>query len=244
MFLLGKGKEKVIERKSLDACSIYLRNVNEYVEYYGDILGIKNPINDKEFYESMATPYYSSAMKITNYLIEKYPDNLFAQDNTLELDYDDLVDNMDENAKKYFLVPTLPSLIYINDKKYSTHFHTDGDVITEAEGIEFLPGLSYALANSKINGLFKGLSVIEARNLLQQMSILPKNSELEKVIKNYNMNVYFNKKYLESLICLLLVVNKNSYSVNRARFIADSLGIDFDFSYYEAKDMNEKKLAL
>ena len=105
---------------------------------------------------------------------------------------------------------------------------------------ELLPGLSRILANSKINKLFNGLTPIDARELLKQMDIYPKNTELDEVISNYNERLMINQLFLKSIICLLLI-RRSTYGINRARLFADSLGISFDFWPYEDK-MEQSKI--
>ena len=248
MFLFGKNDKKKkdvsIIVKPLGASDIYMRNINEYVEYYGKLLDVQNPLEDMEFYERIAVPYYNAALNIVNFVNNNYPDELFTTENVIEFDINGLVEQMSDEAKKLFFKPNFPSLIYIDEGKYFTHFHVQDDKVYEAEGIQALPGLSGALANEKINRLFEGLSPIEVRDLLVQMNILPKNSELENVINNYNAQVYFNQKFLESTICLLLVVQRNNIGVNKARFLADNLGIKFDFTPFEKHEEKEKNLAI
>ncbi len=248
MFLFGKGekkkKEDVIQVKPLEASDIYMRNINEYVEYYGKLMDVKNPLDDMEFYERIAVPYYNAAMNIVNFVNDNYSDEMISSGEVVDFDINGLINQMTDDTKRLFFKPNFPSLIYIDEGRYFTHFHVQDDKVYEAEGVEVLPGLSRTLANEKINRLFEGLSPVEVRDLLQQMSILPRNTELEKVIKNYNELVYLNKRFLESVICLLIVVQRNKYSMSKARFLADSLGIYFDFSILEQKDVSEKKLAL
>ena len=76
------------------------------------------------------------------------------------------------------------------------------------------------------------------------MGILPKDSELQRVIDINNELSYFNKKFLESVVALFLVVHRTQYAVKRARLFADSLGIDFDFTPFEKKEDNHKKLVI
>lgn len=248
MFLFGKGekkkKEDVIQVKPLEASDIYMRNINEYVEYYGKLMDVKNPLDDMEFYERIAVPYYNAAMNIVNFVNDNYSDEMISSGEVVDFDINGLINQMTDDTKRLFFKPNFPSLIYIDEGRYFTHFHVQDDKVYEAEGVEVLPGLSRTLANEKINRLFEGLSPVEVRDLLQQMSILPRNTELEKVIKNYNELFYLNKRFLESVICLLIVVQRNKYSMSKARFLADSLGIYFDFSILEQKDVSEKKLAL
>lgn len=247
MFLFGKKKKEaeIIEKETMvNPSDIYIKNVNEYVSYYGKLLNVDKPLDDFDFYKKYAVPYYNSAMNIVNFVGDKYPDDVLASDDVIEFDYDGLVSQMDDETKSLFFKPNFPELIYINESKYFTHFHVQDNVVTDAEGVEVLPGLSYSLANQKINRLFEGLSVYELRDLLFQMGILPKDSELQRVIDINKELSYFNKKFLESVVALFLVVHRTQYALKRARLFADSLGIDFDFTPFEKKEDNHKKLVI
>lgn len=247
MMLFGKKKKKKeldIQKKILCPSDIYIRNVAEYVEYYGKKLNVENPVDDLPFYEKMAVPYYNSAMRISEYIKATYPDEMFENDNVIDFNYNDFIENMDEETKSLFFVPNYPETIYIDSEKYYTHFHTYNNVVEQAEGIEFLPGLSSTLADKKINRFFKGLSVVEVRDLLLQMQILPKNNELAEIIAEHKELEYLNKRYLESVVALFLVLNKNSCNVKRARLFADSFGIEFDFEPFEIKEVSEKRLVM
>ena len=183
-------------------------------------------------------------MNIVTFFEKCYPDDVLATDEVLEFDYNGLVSQMNYEMKSLFLKPQFPDLIYIDKAKYSTHFHVEDNIVTDAEGIETLPGLSSALANQKINRLFEGLSVIEVSELLLQMGILPKESELQSTINKYIELTYYNKTFLESVIALFLVIRRTKYAFKRARFFADSLGIEFDFSLFEKENENTKKLVM
>lgn len=248
MFLFGKKEKNKNNdcsiQKPLYPSDIYIRNVNEYVTYYGNLLGVEKPLENSEFYKKYAVPYYNSAMNIVNFVSDKYPDDVLASDDAIDFDYDGLVSQMDDETKSLFFKPNFPELIYINESKYYTHFHIQDNIVADAEGVEVLPGLSYTLANQKINRLFEGLNVCELRDLLFQMGILPKESELQRVVDINRELSYHNKKFLESVIALFLVVHKTQYAVKRARLFADSLGIDFDFSPFEKKEDNHKKLVI
>lgn len=239
--LFGKRKEKKQQgenktvKQHYSISDIYLECANTYINYYGKLKGIENPVDNKEFYQEMAGPFYNSAMHFVNYLENSYTDEILNQDQVINLDLNKMLEGADDTTLGLFNKPTFPSLIYINDGQYSTHFHTDGNVIFEAEGIEVLPGLSYALANQKINKLFNGLTPIEVRELLKQMNIYPKDTELDKVIDDYKERLKIHESFLISIICLLLI-RRNGYGIKRARLFADSLGISFDFEPFEKKD--------
>jgi hypothetical protein len=247
MFLFKKNKnnkEETKQKSMLTPSDIYIKNIYEYVNYHGKKIGMENPSDNIEFFKKMAAPYYNTAMNIVKYVTEKYTDDILNTDEVIEFDYDDFIKMMDEETKSFFFPPNYPSLIYIDASRFTTYFHVANNVISESENIEVLPGLSSALANKKINKLFNGLEIPEVRYLLLQMGILPNNTELEKVIIEHNEYVYLNKRYLESVVSLFLILDRKNFSLKRARLFADSLGISFDFSPFEQKEFLEKKLSL
>lgn len=239
--LFGRRKEKKkqdenkIVKKHYSISDMYLECASTYINYHGKLRGIENPVDNKEFYQEMAGPFYNSAMHFVNYLENTYTDEILSQEQAINLDLNKMLEGANDTTLDLFNKPVFPSLIYINDSQYSTHFHTDGNVVYEAEGIEVLPGLSYALANQKINKLFNGLTPIEVRELLKQMNIYPKNTELDKVIDSYKERLRVQESFLRSIICLLLI-RRSTYGVKRARLFADSLGILFDFEPFEKKE--------
>lgn len=249
MFLFGKSKkskkEEDVKEKVVSASDIYIRNVEEYIIYYGKMMMVKNPLDDKEFYEKYAVFYYRAAMEIVEFINENYPDSKFVGDEVIDFDYEGLLEKMRDETKSLFFKPNFPELIYIDAGRYSTHFHVQEDKVCEAEFVQVLPGLSRSLANEKINKLFTGLGVVELRDLLVQMNILPKDSELEETIEKHRELSRLNDKFLESVIALLLVVDRGRCTLKRARLFADSLGINFNFKpFEELEERKNKELAL
>ncbi len=248
MLIFGKDKKKVKEEvkieKKVCASDIYLRNLNEYIEFYASLVDKQNPLDDMSFYNMYAVPYYNAATQIADYLKEKYPDTVFSSEDVITLDVDDMIQAMNDETKEFFLKPKYPNLIYIDNTRYFTHFHVQDGVVFETEGIEALPGLSRTLANTKINKLFNGLNVTEVKDLLKQMNILPENTELEGCITMHKKLNQLNEKFLESVVCLLLILSKNNSTIARARLFADSMGIYFDFQPFEVEMNPEKKLQL
>lgn len=229
--------EKPLKRP-LTIGEIYLECASYYINYHGKIRGIENPVDNKEFYEEMAGPFYNSAMHFVNYLEKTYTDDVLNNGEVIDLDLSKMLEGASDTALGLFNSPTFPELIYIN-KQFSTHFHTDGKTIIDAEGIEVLPGLSSLLANAKINKLFNGLTPIEARELLKQMNIYPNGIELNEVINNYRERQNIQYAFYKSIICLLLIRRSNN-GIKRARLFADSLDVSFDFSRFE-KDTEYKR---
>ena len=250
MFLgLGKNKKKkedtqvTVKKEPVSVGEIYLDCASSYIKYQGKLINVEDTLNNKEFYQEWAAPFYKGAMYFVKYLENTYTDEVLASDMVIDLDLSKMLEGADETTKELFSKPEFPRLIYINDSQYSTHFHTDGKVVYEAEGIEVLPGLSGVLANQKINKLFQGLNPIEVRALLIQMNIYPKDTELDKVIDSYRERESINYYFLKSIICLLLI-RKNPYDVKRARLFADSLGVLFDFKPFEKHEEQVKKFEL
>lgn len=228
------------EPKQISVGELYLSYAEEYIKYMGKIRGIDNPVEDKEFYQKYASPFYNSAMYFVNYLENNISNEQLVAETPIEIDFKTMLDNADDQAKNLFLAPKYPGLIYLKDNRYSSHFHTDGTIIYEAEGIDILPGLSRILATEKINKVFNGLTPVEARALLQQMGIYPKNTELDQTITAVKERKVVTDSFLNGIICLLLIKN-NKYSVKRARLFADSLGIYFNFEPFEKEDKNTLK---
>lgn len=238
---LGRNKKKKIEKnvetkRHISIGDMYLECASYYINYQGKLRGIENPLDNKEFYEEMAGPFYNSAMHFVNYLENTYTDDILTNDEVIDIDLNKMLEGASNTVIELFSSPTFPNLIYINST-YSTHFHTDGNTIYDAENIQVLPGLSSMLANQKINKIFNGLTPIEARELLKQMSIYPtdKNQELDIVIDNYRERKNVQSAFYKSIICLLLI-RRSNYGIKRARLFADSLGIPFDFTPFEKKE--------
>lgn len=237
-----KQKEKENNsKKPTSVAEMYLEYADYYINYQGKLRGIENPLEDKDFYQECAAPFYNSAMYFVNYLENTYTDEILSGEQVIDLDLDKMLEGADDTTLGLFSNPQFPSLIYIKDSQYSTHFHTNGETVCEAEGVEVLPGLSYALANQKINKLFSGLTPIEVRELLKQMNIYPKNTELDTVIDSYRERQKIQQGFLRSIICLLLI-RRSNYGVKRARLFADSLGISFDFEPFEKKEEQTLKM--
>jgi hypothetical protein len=99
MFLFGKKKKEkdnterdIIEKETMvNPSDIYIKNVNEYISYYGKLLNVDKPLEDFEFYKKYAVPYYNSAMNIVNFVGDKYPDDVLDNDDVIEFDYEGLV---------------------------------------------------------------------------------------------------------------------------------------------------------
>ncbi len=247
--IFGKKKKNnevepvTIEKKEISIGDRYLECANRYIEYQGKLRYVENPLDDKEFYQEWAGYFYNAAMHFVNYLETTYSDVAFENENVINLNLEEMLENADDTTRGLFFKPKFPALIYINDSRYFTHFHTDGDIVIESEGVEALPGLSRVLARNKINKLFEGLTPIEVRELLKQMSIYPKDTELDKAIDDYGERSTINQSFLKAVIYLLLI-RRSSYGIKRARLFADSLGIYFDFKPFEKSEEQNRKHVL
>lgn len=231
----NKKEEVVTEKRPVAASDIYIKNVTYYVDFQGALLNVENPNQNMDFFQEWGGKYYDAGMWIVNYMFEKYPDELLGLEESIQIDTDDFIKNMSNDTKSFFMEPQYPNLVFVDVNKHSTHFHIENNKIIEAENIEVLPGLSRALANEKINKLFKGLTLIDARNLLAQMQILPRKSELDQTISLMNARNKIRKEFLESVTALILI-SRSKYSVLRAQLFADTFGVDFDFTPFIKKD--------
>lgn len=246
--LFGKSRKKQennnkIEQKPLSIGQMYLECAGHYISYQGKLRGIENPLQDNDFYQEWAGPFYNSAMHFVNYLENTYTDEMLSNEEVIDLDLNKMLENATDTTVELFSEPKYPGLVYLNDSLYSTHFHIDGDTIYEAEGIQVLPGLSNVLANEKINKLFVGLTPTEAKELLKQMGIYPKDTELDLVIEDYKERKNIQLNFLKSVICLLLI-RRSNYGITRARLFADSLNIPFNFAPFEMKQEQIKNKTL
>lgn len=243
MFFRSKSKQSKIEKKQFSIANLYLDIVSEYIDYKGSLEGIKDASKNQEYFEKEGSIYYKAACYFSNYMREKFPDSLLDSDEVLEIDIEDMKMGMDEHAAQFFYPPTYPSIIYIDDTRFSTHFHISDEVVVGAENVEVLPGISRVIANEKINKLFEGLTVSELKALLSQMHVLPKGSQLEDTIVNHNVLQIIHGNFFKCVIYLILI-DRSRNAVKRARLFADSMGVDFDFAPYDAREIYDKKMAL
>jgi hypothetical protein len=236
LFNRNKNKKKTIEnpfvKKHISVGDMYLESAACYINYQGKLRGIENPLDNKEFYEEIAGDFYKAVMHFVNYLENTYTDDILTNDEVIELDLNKMLEGSNSTTLDLFSSPQFPELIYLNESLYSTHFHIYDNKIIESEGVQVLPGLSDLLANEKINKLFNGLTPIEARELLKQMGIYPKDTELDLVIENYKERQNVQYSFYKSVICLLLL-RRSNYGIKRGRLFADSLGFSFDFKPFE-----------
>lgn len=222
--------------------SLYLNNVSEYIRFIQEISYDSPQTKEKEFIEAQSLEYYNACKHFVDFMIKNYSKKMFDGNNLIDLDIEKMTSGAKRECLNLFYIPRFSDLIYIDDKRYSTHFHTDGKFITEAENLHALPNLNTGLLSGKLNKIFVGLTIPEARDLLKQMNILPPNSELDREIINYQTMYSLHNKFLLSIIYLLLM-DGEVYNFKRAKLFADSLGVIFNFEAYEPQEeIRGKKL--
>lgn len=235
----SKNNENILQKLNF----LYIENINEYVEYVGSSVNISNVKKNNVFFEEKKQEYVKAVLHFANYLKIKYSDSFLSQDPVINLELDEITKNIDRIAATLFFAPTYPDLIYICRGSYnSAHLHIKNDHVEEAEHLDLLPGLNKILAqNHNFNKIFRGFSVIEVKAFLEQMHILPKDSELERVIYDYNIRNLIHENFFKSIIYVLLMDN-NQYALKRARLFADSLDVKFNFEPYSFMDEGKKLL--
>lgn len=222
----------------------YLQNMKEYV-IYNESFYRRLHLPDEGRQEKLMAEYNNAVSEIVNYLLAKFPESSLNGNNSVEIELIDMNENLSNSTFNMLRVPSYPDIIDIKRGSYPTHFHVKGQFIEEAEEVECLKGLNYLLRNGKINKIFKGLTVKEARSLLDQMNILPKDNELDQVIINHDERTKLYYNFIRSIIYSLLTKAKSTADIRRARLFAASFDVDFDFEPYEAFiNEQEKKLAL
>ena len=136
----------------------------------------------------------------------------------------------------------LDGLMYINAYTSSAHFHVRNMIVVETEFLETLPDLIPELKNQNFNTLFNGRNIVEVRYILEQMKVLPKNSELETTVNNYFILRNIRSRFIESIICMLIIHNKDEYTKERVRILKKVSGIYIDIEKYLKVDT--KKMIL
>lgn len=245
MFNKDKKKE---QRKELTPIEIlenkYVDNLCEYIEFNEKYYEQFNIQRSEEQREKLVEEYNNAISEIVRYLLVKFPDSTFNSNLPAEIVVTDMYENLSSVAFNMLRIPSYPGIIDIIRGTYSTHFHTEGDRVTEAEEVQVLPGLLPSLRTEKINKIFKGLTVKETRDLLKQMHILPIANDLERVIKSYDDRNKVYKNFLRSVIYSLLSKAHTEADIKRARLFAASFDVDFDFTPYEALVTKDNKLKL
>ena len=60
--------------------SSYLDCASYYINYQGKLRNVEDPLNNKEFYQEWAAPFYKGAMYFVNYVENTYTDEVLASD--------------------------------------------------------------------------------------------------------------------------------------------------------------------
>ncbi len=241
MLFFNKNKKKKLDDNKVNTLyERYLDNSVEYVNYARMLTASLFP--DKEFDEQNAKEYYNSVNYYVTYMREIFCDEILCFEEKLGINVSDMLEKADTITKYMMIEPKYPEIIYILNDTRAPHFHTNGKYILDAEFINAIPGLDSKLRQTKINGIFEGMDILEARALLNQMRLLPINSSLDKTIKEHEASTQVFESFKESVICLLLCSGTKSDLI-RARMFADTFGVDFDFSPYEEKLNGEKILS-
>ncbi len=222
-----KKKNEEKDLVSPDYASLYINNMKRLYS----IVGLKLDDNDKE----VLTNEYNTALDyFKNYMEAHFSDEILVNENSLSINEEDMLANATDATKRLFLKPLFSSLIYINKDNSYAHMHTDGCNVTEMEGMESIKGLNPLLAKRKINNIFNGLSIVEAGALLQQMSLLEKESELREEIEKNSIRENIRSMFFKCIIYRILDSN-SPQRITRARLFADSYNVPFDFTGYEEK---------
>ena len=244
MFNKFKKKEQkeltpfdIITKNYLDNLSEYIRFNEKYFKSY-DLEGSE----DRE--QQLTNEYNAAINELVNYLYSKFPDSIFNSNCPVEINIPDMCENISNFTFNMLKIPKYPAIIDIDRDEYSTHFHTVGDKVVEAENVQVLPGILPSLRNSKINKIFEGRTIKETRDLLKQMRILPITNDLDKVIVAYDERNRIYKGFLRSVIYSLLSKARTPQDIQRARLFADSFELDFDFKPFDSLVTQNPKLKL
>ncbi len=248
MFGKFKKNEQKEEKKELSPIDVierkYLNNLNEYVRFnekYFKKYGIES---NEERENNLMTEYNNAVSEIVNYLITKFPESSLNSNCPVEIEVTDMYENLSDFTFEMLRIPTYPGIIDVLRGTYSAHFHTEGNKITEAEEVQVLPGLLPSLRNQKINNLFTGLTIKEARDLLKQMRLLPITNDLDKIITAYDERTNIYHGFLKSIIYSLLSKATTPADIKRARLFAASFDINFDFEPFDNLVTPEQTLKL
>lgn len=224
--------------KNNDLQNSYLENISRYIRYSREIM---KPLSyDKDNQEYDIKSYTETINHLVEYLRSTFTTDVLKDGSSLELDVKKMCEGID-NAVIYSLYePKFRDIIYILSEEKYPHFHTNGKYVLSAEGINCMPGLNVNLRKYRINEIFEGFDMFEARDLLRQMKLLPPNNNLEREIHLYEQATMIHKDFILSVVYNLLMSGEAD-DIVRARLFADSFGIDFDFKPYEGKDKEDTR---
>ncbi len=238
MAIFFKKKDK--KEKTID--DIIENDVAIYLQYIKDINFMSQAFLSADYKKILASNYVGSINCFVQYLEVTFDDGTLSAGNVLTIDENEMLTSVPDCAKELFLPPAIQDLIYINEPNDYAHMHTENGKVVEMESVHTLRGLDPILRNVKINSLFNGMSVDEAYALLNQMGLVNNgNSELERMLFVYKVKKQIRRLFLRDIIYKLLS-RETEMSIVRARLFADTYQVDFDFSYYELKLEEQKRL--
>lgn len=219
---------------------LYLKNISHYIFLSKEIMKPISYNKDNQEYDKKC--YVETVEHIVTYLRNTFTSEILKSGNNLEINVDEMCEGINNSVIYSLREPKYRDIIYIIEETKYPHFHTNGSVILESEGIDCLPGLNKELCKSKINGIFEGMEITEARAMLNQMRLLPRGNNLEKEIFIHDLLVSAHKGLILSIIYNLLM-SEDYDDVVRARLFAATFGVDFDFTPYDKDNkLEDKKL--
>ena len=81
---------------------MYLECAGHYISYQGKLRGIENPLQDNDFYQEWAGPFYNSAMHFVNYLENTYTDEILSQEQVINLDLNKMLEGANDATLDLF----------------------------------------------------------------------------------------------------------------------------------------------
>ncbi len=232
------GKKKNGEEKN-PLYELYLKNISHYIFLSKEIMKPLSYTKENQEYDKKC--YIETVNHIVSYLRNTFTNEILKSGNNLEINVGEMCEGINNSVIYSIRKPKYRDIIYIIEETKYPHFHTNGSVVLEAEGIDCLPGLNRDLCKAKINGIFEGMEILEARAMLKQMRLLPIGNNLEREIYEHDSLEAAHKGLILSVVYNLLM-SGNQEDVIRARLFADTFNVDFDFTPYDKeKDIKELK---
>ena len=228
-------KQKMLEE-------VYQKNLKNYIDFF------KNDVytdDEADYIKKLEKDYYDTILSYVRHLENELTKEKIDSTTLENYSINDLISpELCKNQKlKAILENTfLDGLMYINAYTSSAHFHVRNMIVVETEFLETLPDLIPELKNQNFNTLFNGRNIVEVRYILEQMKVLPKNSELETTVNNYFILRNIRSRFIESIICMLIIHNKDEYTKERVRILKKVSGIYIDIEKYLKVDT--KKMIL
>lgn len=242
MKLFNRNHKTVKEDITIEGTQIFNNGLDEYIKYYQKIMSFMSSNTITEKTTQLKEEYINSIITIINYLRNTLTnEQLDSCTHTIDINLRALLSKCPNTISSLIKEQDYAETIYITDNKHLPHFHTLNGYVDMAENIEALPGLNHILANQRINSCFNRLSIIEARALLNQMSLLPPDNNLDKEIASFNERNNLHKLLIRDIIESLLST-KNKYDLTRAMIFASCFDVPFDFTPYNHDNDKNKTL--